>query len=146
MFCKNCGKELDPSVAFCSQCGTQKGYGVRFCPNCGNELAPGAPSCFKCGCPNIAVQTPGQTTAAPAVGQKSKLAAGLLGIFLGVFGVHNFYLGYTSKAIGQLILGTAGAILCGLGPLVSGVWGLIEGIQILTGDIQKDANGNLLGE
>lgn len=25
---------------------------------------------------------------------KSKMAAGLLGIFLGSFGVHNFYLGY----------------------------------------------------
>ena len=29
-------------------------------------------------------------------GNKSKMAAGLLGIFLGTFGVHNFYLGYTT--------------------------------------------------
>ena len=36
--------------------------------------------------------------------QKSKIAAGLLGIFLGSFGVHNFYLGYTGKAVAQLLL------------------------------------------
>ncbi len=35
---------------------------------------------------------------------KSKMAAGLLGIFLGAFGVHNFYLGYTGKAIAQLLI------------------------------------------
>lgn len=42
----------------------------------------------------------------PPVGTplKSKMAAGLLGIFLGAFGVHNFYLGYTTKAVIQLCL------------------------------------------
>ena len=35
-------------------------------------------------------------------GGKSKVAAGLLAIFLGAFGVHNFYLGYTGKAVAQL--------------------------------------------
>lgn len=34
---------------------------------------------------------------------KSKLAAGLLGIFLGSLGVHNFYLGYTTKGLIQLL-------------------------------------------
>ena len=36
--------------------------------------------------------------------KKSKIGAGLLGIFLGGFGVHNFYLGYKDKAIAQLFL------------------------------------------
>lgn len=35
---------------------------------------------------------------------KSKIAAGLFGIFLGAFGVHNFYLGYTGKAVAQLLI------------------------------------------
>lgn len=35
-------------------------------------------------------------------GVKIKIAAGLLGIFLGTLGVHNFYLGYTGKATAQL--------------------------------------------
>ena len=35
---------------------------------------------------------------------KSKIAAGILGIILGCFGVHNFYLGFTGKAIAQLLI------------------------------------------
>jgi TM2 domain-containing membrane protein YozV len=68
---------------------------------------------------------------------KSKIAAGLLGIFLGGLGVHNFYLGYTQKGIIQLVLGIC---TCGL----SGIWGLIEGIMILTGSINTDAQGRPL--
>ncbi len=63
-----------------------------------------------------------------------RLISGLLGIFVGVFGVHNFYLGNTEKAIAQLLLGTVG-ILVIVGPIISSVWGLIEGILILTGNI-----------
>lgn len=64
----------------------------------------------------------------PAVGQKSKIVAGILGILLGSIGVHNFYLGYTGKAIAQLLI-----TVVSLGTLsfVSAVWGLIEGIMIL---------------
>lgn len=65
-----------------------------------------------------------------AYAQKSKLAAGLLGIFLGCFGVHNFYLGNTGKAVAQLLLTVIGWILI-IGPAVAGIWGLVEGILIL---------------
>ena len=34
---------------------------------------------------------------------KSKMVAGLLGIFFGSFGVHNFYLGYNTKAVLQSV-------------------------------------------
>ena len=70
--------------------------------------------------------------------QKSKIAAGILGILLGGFGVHNFYLGYTGKAVAQLLLTLLSA---GFLATVSGIWGLIEGIMILTGSINTDANG-----
>ena len=69
-----------------------------------------------------------------------------MGIFLGWLGVHNFYLGYTGKAIGQLLLGIVGWVFCLLGPIASGIWGLVEGIKILSGSINKDGQGNLLGE
>ncbi len=70
--------------------------------------------------------------------QKSKIAAGLLGIFLGVFGVHNFYLGYTGKAVAQLLITVLSCFtLC----FVSEIWGLIEGIMILCGSINTDAKG-----
>ena len=77
---------------------------------------------------------------------KSKMAAGLLGIFLGQFGVHNFYLGYTGKAVAQLLLTIFGYILAifiiGIFMVAAaGIWGLVEGIMILSGSINTDANG-----
>ena len=56
--------------------------------------------------------------------QKSKLVAGLLGIFLGGFGVHNFYLGRTGRAVLQLVI-----TLLSFG--IAAIWGFIEGILIL---------------
>ena len=64
--------------------------------------------------------------------QKSKIAAGLFGIFLGAFGVHNFYLGYTGKAVAQLLLTLLGWILLGAGPIAAYIWGLVEGILIIS--------------
>lgn len=69
---------------------------------------------------------------------KSKMTAGLLGIFLGCFGVHNFYLGYTAKAVVQLLLSI---LSCGTLAIISEIWGLVEGIMILTGSINKDGKG-----
>lgn len=71
---------------------------------------------------------PGYAYAPQVVSSKSKIAAGLLGIFLGAFGVHNFYLGQTGKAVAQLLI-----TLLSFGFLsgVSAIWGLIEGIMIL---------------
>lgn len=109
----------------------------KFCPNCGKELKEGADICLNCG---KAIRKEG--IANP--GAKSKIAAGILGIFLGSLGVHNFYLGYTNKAVGQLLLTLVGWCFFGLGPVIAGVWGLIEGILILTGSIHTDAEGNEL--
>lgn len=135
MFCKNCGNEMKPEHIACEMCGFQKGTGERFCANCGNELAPGAVVCGRCGCPTA------PTAQVDPSQQKSKIAAGILGILVGSLGVHNFYLGNTGKAVGQLLLGTIGIVLCGIGPFVSGIWGLVEGIMILCGNINKDAKG-----
>ena len=127
MYCRNCGKELVDGAAVCVQCGVAAGNGSAFCPSCGNQTVPGAAVCTHCG---VALGA-----AAPATGeQKSKMTAGLLGIFLGGLGIHNFYLGYTGKAIGQIAL-----TFCGFG--AGSIWGLIEGILILTGKIDKDAKG-----
>jgi len=70
---------------------------------------------------------------------KSKLVAGLLGILLGGFGVHRFYLGYTSIGIIQIIVTI---VTCGIGAL----WGLVEGILILVGheSFRTDAEGRPL--
>jgi TM2 domain-containing membrane protein YozV len=52
-----------------------------------------------------------------------KLVAGLLGILLGGFGVHKFYLGFTTAGVIMILLCCTG---------VSGIIGLIEGIIYLT--------------
>lgn len=77
-----------------------------------------------------------------AVGNNSKIVAGLLGILLGEFGVHNFYLGYTGKGIAQLLITL---LSIGLLSWVSAIWGLIEGVLIIvshTGESwHRDASG-----
>ena len=62
---------------------------------------------------------------------KSKVAAGLLAIFLGGLGIHKFYLGYTTQGIILLLVTILGALLL-VGPLITGVISLIEGIIYLT--------------
>lgn len=128
MFCKNCGNQIDPNAAICVKCGFQKGNGANYCGNCGAQVVPGASVCMTCGYS----LTGGPGNIDPSQ-QKSKMTAGLLGIFLGGFGVHNFYLGYTGKAIAQIAL----SLCFGAGA----IWGLIEGILILCGKINKDAKG-----
>ena len=110
---------------------------------------PGAQQ-FRSADPNQAFGQPGtysqpNTFQQNATGQyyqnvtyKSKVGAGLLGIFLGCFGVHNFYLGYTSKAVVQLLLTL---LSCGTLAIISEIWGLVEGIMILTGSINQDGRG-----
>lgn len=80
---------------------------------------------------------------------KQKLVAGLLAIFLGCYGVHNFYLGYTKKAVIQLVCTIVGLVLSiiiiGLFAVIGiWIWAIVEGIMIFTGKIDTDANGNPL--
>ncbi|CAB4946291.1 unannotated protein [freshwater metagenome] len=67
---------------------------------------------------------------------KSRTTAGILGILLGGFGVHRFYLGYTSIGLLQILVTL---LTCGVGS----VWGLVEGILILVRNenFLTDANG-----
>ena len=75
-----------------------------------------------------------------APGAKSKLAAGLLGIFLGVLGIHRFYLGYNGLGLTMLLLTVLSFGL--LSPFIF-IWGLVEGIMILAGaeSFRTDARG-----
>lgn len=127
-------------------------YGQPAQPAAGYGQQPGYGQAYQQ--PNAYAQP--QYTAAPyaaaPVGQssKSKLAAGLLGIFLGGLGVHNFYLGNTGKAVAQLLLTLVGWILLGLGPIAAAIWGFVEGIIILCSKPgspwHKDANGYELSD
>lgn len=134
MFCKNCGQQIDDLAAVCVHCGVNVGVGNKFCKNCGAAIAdPNAAICTSCGCPTA--------NKVQAANGKSKLAAGLLGIFLGCYGVHNFYLGFTKRAVVQLLVSL---LTCGVGAPIMAIWGLVEGIFYLTGKYNVDAGGNPL--
>ena len=129
MYCKNCGQQIDDLAAVCIHCGVAVGNGASFCPHCGKQTAPGSAFCTSCG---VAL-SPAQSLKQP----KSRLVAGLLGILLGSLGIHNFYLGFNSRAIIQIVVTL---VSCGIG----GIWGFIEGIMILCGSINVDADGTPL--
>ncbi|WNI16964.1 TM2 domain-containing protein [Actinacidiphila sp. ITFR-21] len=65
--------------------------------------------------------------------EKSKVTAGVLQLLLGGFGVGRFYTGHTGMALAQLF--TCGGC---------GVWALIDGIMLLAGKDQTDAEGRVL--
>ena len=69
----------------------------------------------------------------PLVHTKDHVAAGLLAIFLGVFGVHKFYLGYHTTGFIMLGVTILGSLLT-IGIAAGVVWliGVIEGIIYLT--------------
>lgn len=78
---------------------------MKYCPNCGEKIKSNdADVCLNCG------KLLNNSNPSVVFG-KSKIVAGILGIFLG------------------------------LGPIIAGIWGFIEGIDILLGNT-KDSNGN----
>lgn len=64
---------------------------------------------------------------------KSRLTYILLALFLGGFGIHNFYAGYNRKGLIQLLLTV---VSCGLLSLVSVIWAIVDIVNVT-----KDANG-----
>ena len=134
------------------------------CPNCGSSVSPGQTRCRKCGSVVESAAPPVDTTPAQSAGQpvtviiqqggspggytapmvdtstpvKSRVVAGILGILLGWLGVHRFYMDSAGIGTIQLLLTL---LTCGYGVLITGPWGLIEGILLLTGVIDRDGMG-----
>jgi len=82
---------------------------TKFCTDCGENINLRAVVCPKCGVPQ-------------AHKGRSKLAAALIAIFLGSFGIHKFYLGRPIWGIVYLLL---------FWTLVPAIIGFIEGIVYL---------------
>ena len=67
---------------------------------------------------------------AAAASGKSQVVALLLCIFVGILGIHRFYLGYIWQGLVQLV--TFGGL---------GIWWIIDLVRIITGDLQpKDGS------
>lgn len=104
---------------YCTKCGAQNDDLSQYCSNCQAPLgaAPGYQ-------PMQSVN-PGAVTDWKAMGADKKVVAGILGILLGGFGVHKFFLGYTTEGIIQIVITF---VTCGAGSII----GLVEGILYLT--------------
>jgi len=106
-------------MASCATCGAGLQPGQARCPKCGTVVeaaATTAPS------PNYAPSYPQPQANVVYHSDKSKVVAGILGIFLGSLGIHKFYLG----KIGQ---GVLSILFCWTG--IPSLVGLIEGIIYL---------------
>lgn len=106
------------------------------CPYCAGEILLEAIECTHCG---KMLDRRGQSTpilAGPIIATtaKNRVTYILLGMFLGLLGIHNFYAGYKGRGVTQIVL-----TLSGIGGLIVCVWIVIELITTTA-----DANGNIM--
>ena len=87
------------------------------------------------------VEVPARTDYPEGYKIKKKLVAVTLAVTLGMFGIHNYYLGNNNKALAQLLVCLIGSLLFGLGAIVAYVWAIVEAVLIFTENEDKDANG-----
>ncbi len=84
------------------------------------------------------------------LGEKDKILAGLLAIFLGAFGIHKFYLGYKTPGIIVLVINTVGFLitmfLFFIPNYVVFVIGIIEGILYLVKSDEEFEQIYVIGE
>ena len=134
----------------------EQGYGVPG-PDANAQGAYGADAYGQPGYEQAAYAASQQAYGQPAYGQpaygqpaygqpvvgapKQWIVAVLLAFFLGTLGIHNFYLGYTTKGIIQLVL-----TITVIGIFVSGPWALIDFIMLImrSGSYATDAQGQPL--
>lgn len=133
MYCKNCGKEMEPTAKMCQACGTELGKSINYCSRCGAKREPCESKCKNCGIEIV----PSSAKKAKEHAPRSKIAAGVLAILLGTWGIHNFYLGYYWRGAAQFLLGWMGQIF-GYFWIISAVWAFIEAIMLFCGAIDKD--------
>ena len=126
MYCRNCGEKIDNTNSFCANCGWDPKLGNCFCCKCGARTLPHQVTCLNCG-QNLASQM--------IESDRNMYVAAILAFLLGAFGIHDFYLGYTSRGVIKIVLTLLVAT-----SFISGIWSIVDLVLILTGKwmIQKD--------
>lgn len=114
---------------FCTHCGKEIVENSKVCSNCGENLNYPAQDLEK-KMANNQYESP----------NRSRLVAGILQLFLGAFGVGRFYLGYIGIGTSQVLVNI---ITFGVGGMV---WGFVDAMMILTGQVEYDAWGRPLNK
>ncbi|RYG24437.1 TM2 domain-containing protein, partial [bacterium] len=105
------------------------------------SMAPALYDAFPAEQGGVYYPRPGATyTPTYASAPKSKIAAALLAFFLGLLGVHRFYLGYVGSGIALVGLTILGFLTCGFTMAIPIVWVLVDFILILVG-VLREPNG-----
>lgn len=165
-YCRHCGASVRQAAVVCVSCGCEPWSGTEHCWNCAVATQNHAHMCVNCGVSLVprhggfhsgphrpgagAPSTSGfNFLTTPANGQissRNAVAAGVLAILLGSLGVHRFYLGYIGVGFGYLgvflfavVFGFL--VLPLLLLLALSVLALLEGIFLLTGSFNTDAEG-----
>lgn len=152
MLCPNCNTNVADGSSFCENCGAALAAAASVAAPAAAQAQPAEAQPAAAQAEQQAYQQPSyqqpsqgqyqqpgyqqpqyQQGASGQFGTKNKIAAGLLGIFLGGLGIHKFYLGYTQAGVIMLVVCLVGGILTlGLAAGVISIIGLIEGIMYLT--------------
>ncbi len=158
---------MNENAAACMNCGLAKGNGANYCHTCGSETNPQAVVCVKCGVSLKNNKGIFNVNSGGALGsnsgEKSKILACVLAVFLGFIGIHHFYLGYKKNGIIRAViavvafalkkmfggflmsfsslsfLGTIGTLIL----VVLVVLGIIDAVKIAQGKM-NDSKGNFL--
>ncbi len=92
-----------------------------------------------------AVEVPAPRPVVRRTWTRSRVVAGLLGVFLGGLGLHRMYLGYWRRGFAMLAITVIGGFFTlGLAALAMGVCGFVEGLLYLSarrGRFARDARG-----
>ena len=115
MYCRNCGEKIDNTNCFCTNCGWDPKLGNSFCCKCGARTLPHQVTCL-----NLASQM--------IESDRNMYIAAILAFLLGAFGIHDFYLGYTSRGVIKIVLTLLVAT-----SFISGIWSIVDLVLILTG-------------
>ncbi len=105
------------------------------CPECTQQISDQAEACPHCGRP-MRERNQTQQNVVVVRSAKSRGVYIILGVLLGLLGIHNFYAGYYGRGAAQLII----TILLGwfyVGLVITGLWALVE---VCT--VTNDANGD----
>ncbi len=138
-----------PQTVYCGSCGgamrvaPAHAHVAVACPHCSAQVEPkrqagGAPP------PLPPMQAPGAAPPMQPYAQmtadgyswRNRWVAGALGILLGTFGVHRFYLGHTKMGVIMVVLSVVTFPFCFGG--ITSIWGFIEGILCFCGAMRDE--------